>query len=163
MKSRLFIVSMLAVLSSCSSVESVQKNPACVVWKDQKYLGPYSIEVKESKVEWNGSCRGAHWKCRNVDISFDENKNVLLATESIGKIEGVNFNYSAKSVGDDQKSLITYNALRAYPELKEVRATIAKADVTEEVVYHYNDKCSSDQGIIGGIALGMVEEIRKEK
>ncbi len=164
MKSKLMILSVLALAASCSSVDSINKNPACVVWKDQKYLGPYSTEVTATKAAWSGSCRGAHWKCRTVDVSFDESKNVLINGETnIGKIEGVNFNYSLKTQTADQKSLITYTALRAYPTLKEVRASVSGADVTEETVYQYNDKCSSDQAIIGGIALGMIAEIQKEK
>lgn len=164
MKSKLMILSVLTLAASCSSIDSINKNPACVVWKDQKYLGPYSTEVTESKAAWSGSCRGAHWKCRTVDVSFDENKNVLIdGATNIGKIEGADFKYSLKTQTADQKSLITYTALRVYPTLKEVRASISGADVTEETVYKYNDKCSSDQAIIGGIALGMIAEIQKEK
>lgn len=164
MKSKLIILSTLALAASCSSVDSINKNPACVVWKDQKYLGPYSTEVVESKVAWKGACKSGHWNCQTVDVSFDENKNVLLNTETnIGKIDGVNFSYSVKTGVADQKSLITYTALRAYPTLKEVRASVSGADVTNETVYHYNDKCSTDQAIIGGIALGMIAEIQNVK
>lgn len=164
MKSKLMILSVLTLAASCSSVDSINKNPACVVWKDQKYLGPYSTEVTGSKAAWSGSCRGAHWKCRTVDVSFDENKNVLINGDTmIGKIEDVNFSYSLKTQTADQKPLITYAALRAYPTLKEVRASVTGADVTEQTIYQYNDKCSTDQAIIGGIALGMIAEIQKEK
>lgn len=164
MQSKLTLLSVLVLAASCSSVESIQKNPACVVWKDQKYLGPYSTEVIESKASWSGSCRGAHWQCRKVDVSFDENKNVLINGETnVGKIEGNNFNYSEKTGTTNGKPLITYTALRAYPELKEVHASISGADVTDVTVYRYNDKCSVDQAVIGGVALGMIAEIQKEK
>jgi hypothetical protein len=164
MKANLVIFSVLTLASSCSSLDSINKNPACVVWKEQKYLGPYSTEVAESKAAWSGACRGAHWKCRTVDVSFDENKNVLIdGVTSVGKIEGTDFKYSLKTQSVDQRPMITYTALRVYPTLKEVHASISGADVTEETVYKYNDKCSNDQAIIGGIALGMIAEIQKEK
>jgi hypothetical protein len=164
MNSKLTILSVLLLAASCASLDSINKNPACVVWKDQKYLGPYSTEVLESKAVWSGSCRGAHWKCRTVDVSFDENKNVLIDGETnIGKIEGINFNYLIKTQTAQENSLITYTALRAYSGLKEVHASVSGADVTKETIYKYNDKCSSDQAIIGGIALGMIAEIQKEK
>lgn len=163
MKSKLIFLSVLSLVVSCSSIDSIQKNPACVVWKDQKYLGPYSTEVGESKVSWSGSCRGAHWKCRTVDVSFDENKNVMFGEINIGKIEGENFNSSVQLSTNGHKPAIVYTALRAYPTLKEVHASFSGADVTDQTVYRYNDKCSSDQAIIGGIALGMIAEIQKEK
>ena len=163
MKSKLIILSVMALATSCASVDGNNKNPACVVWKDQKYFGPYSTEVIESKVTWTGGCEGSHLKCKTVDVSFDENKNVLISgVSNIGKIDGINFNYSLKTQEADQKSLITYTALRAYPSLKEVRASVSGADVTDETVYHYNDKCTSDQAIIGGIALGMIAKIQKK-
>jgi len=163
MKSKLLFLSVLTLAASCSSVDSIQKSPACVVWKDQKYLGPYSTEVAETKVSWSGSCRGAHWKCRTVDVSFDENKNVMIGEMNIGKIEGMNFNSSVKLDSPDQKMAIIYTALRVYPGLKEVHASVSGTDVTDQTIYRYNDKCSSDQAIIGGIALGMIAEIQKEK
>lgn len=163
MKSKLILLSVLTLAASCTSVDSIQKSPACTVWKDQKYLGPYSTEVAETKASWSGSCRGAHWKCRTVDVSFDENKNVMFGEMNIGKIEGVNFNSSVKLPTNGEKPVIVYTALRAYPDLKEVHASFSGADVTDQTVYRYNDKCSSDQAIIGGIALGMIAEIQKEK
>lgn len=164
MKSKVVIFSFLALTASCSSIDSINKNPACVVWKDQKYLGPYSTEVIESKVAWKGACKSGHWNCQTVDVSFDENKNVLLNSEtSVGKIDGVNFSYTIKTEAADQEPLITYAALRVYPTLKEVRASISGADVTDETVYYYNDKCSTDQAIIGGIALGMIAKIQNVK
>lgn len=163
MKSSLMLLSVLVLAASCASVDSIQKSPACTVWKDQKYLGPYSTEVAETRATWSGSCRGAHWKCRTVDVSFDENKNVMIGEVNIGKIEGMNFNSSVKLDSPDQKMAINYTALRVYPDLKEVHASVSGADVTDQTVYRYNDKCSSDQAIIGGIALGMIAEIQKEK
>ena len=162
MTSKFIILSLLTLAASCSSIDSINKNPACVVWKDQKYLGPYSTEVIESKVAWKGACKSGHWNCQIVEVSFDENKNVLLNGEtSVGKIEDLNFSSSVKTA--DQKALITHTALRAYPTLKEVRASISDADVTNETIYRYNDKCSTDQAIIGGIALGMIAEIQNVK
>ena len=163
MKFKFIILFLLAFVISCASVESIKKSPACIVWKNQKYLGPYSTEVGETKAFWNGSCRGSHWQCRKVNISFDENKNVMVGETMIGKIEGFNFNSSVKLESADKKMTILYTALRAYPDLKEVQATLSGADVTAQTDYHYNDKCSSDQAIIGAIALGMIAEIQKEK
>ena len=163
MKSKLILLSLLTLVVSCTSIDSINKSPACIVWKDQKYLGAYSIEVAETQVTWRGACQGAHWKCRTVDVSFDENKNVIVNKANIGKILGMNFNSSVEMESPDQKMAILYTALRVYPELKEVHATVSGADVTDQSIYRYNDKCSSDQAIIGGIALGMIAEIQKQK
>lgn len=160
---KLIILSVLSLATSCTSLDSIKKNPICIVWKDQKYLGPYSTEVTETQVLWNGSCHGTKWKCRKVNVLFDENKNVLVGETIIGKIEGINFNSSVKLDSIDQKMDVIYTALRVYPDLKEVHGTFSGADVTDQSVYHYNDKCSSDQAIIGGIALGMIAEIQNNK
>ena len=49
MKSKLIFLFILILTTSCASIDSIKKNPACVVWKDQKYLGPYSTEVSEKE------------------------------------------------------------------------------------------------------------------
>ena len=160
---KLILLSILSLIVSCTSIDSIKKSPTCIVWKDQKYLGPYSTEVEETKVSWNGSCHATKLNCRTVSVSFDENKNVMFDESIIGKIEGINFNSSVKLDGTDQKMTILYTALRVYPDLKEVHATFSGVDVTDQTIYHYNDKCSPDQAIIGGIALGMIAEIQNNK
>ena len=163
MKLKFMLLSMFMFATSCASVDSIKKSPTCIVWKDQKYFGPYSTEVNDKKVYWNGACTGGRWKCRTVEVSFDENKNIMIGETSIGKIEGMNFNSSVKMESADQKMTILYTALRVYPDLKQVHASVSGADVTDQTIYHYNDKCSSDQAIIGGIALGMIAEIQIKK
>ena len=158
---KLILLFLLSSATSCTSLDSIRKSPACIVWKDQNFLGPYSTEVNETQASWNGSCHGTKWKCRTVNVLFDENKNVLFNETIIGKIEGINFNSSVKLELTDPNLDIIYTALRVYPELKEVYATFSGTDVNDQIVYHYNDKCSSDQAIIGGIALGMIAEIQK--
>ena len=160
---KLILLSILSLIVSCTSIDSIKKSPTFIVWKDQKYLGPYSTEVEETKVSWNGSCHATKLNCRTVSVSFDENKNVMFDESIIGKIEGINFNSSVKLDGTDQKMTILYTALRVYPDLKEVHATFSGVDVTDQTIYHYNDKCSLDQAIIGGIALGMIAEIQNNK
>jgi hypothetical protein len=155
-----FLVSMMALLalvSSCSSVDNIKKKPDCVVWKDQKYMGPYSTEVIGKKAVWNGSCQGSHWQCQTVDVSYDDNHNVFIkGSTNIGKIENNEFQYSAK----DAAPLITYTALRVYPELKEVKASVVENSITTETTYHYNEKCNSEDAVVGGIALGLISKIQ---
>ena len=151
----------LLFITSCASIDSIKKNPNCVVWRDQSVFGPYSTEVLDNKVIWTGSCRSANWKCRSVEVSFDENKNIFLKGDiNIGKIENNEFNYTEKDLAD--KSLTIYTALRAYPEVSEVRTSVTEK-ATVEVAYRYNEQCSVPQAIIGGLALGLIDQIQKEK
>lgn len=157
MKVNLLLVLSLVLISACSSVNSIKKKPVCVVWKDQKYMGPYSTEVVEKKAAWKGSCKGVHWKCQAVEISYDENLNVFAKEENIGKIANNEFQYVAKNA---TQPVITYTSLRVYPEVKEVRASVLENTVSTETVYHYNDKCSFEDTIVGGIALGLISKIQ---
>jgi hypothetical protein len=157
MKFSLSMIALLALVSSCSSVNYIQKKAECVVWKDQKYMGPYSTEVLAKKAVWSGKCEGSHWKCQTVDVSYDESNNVFLdGTTNIGKIEKNEFQYGAKEAAP----LITYTSLRVYPELKEVRGSVVENTITTETTYHYNDKCTSEDAIVGGIALGLISKIQ---
>ena len=157
MKFNLMMTLLLVLVSACSSVETIKKKPVCVVWKDQKYMGPYSTEVIEKKATWKGSCQGAHWKCQDVEISYDDNLNVFAKTENIGKISNNEFQYVAKETA---QPLITYTSLRVYPETHEVRASVVENTVSTETVYHYNDKCSFEDAIVGGISLGLISKIQ---
>lgn len=130
-----------------------------MVWKDQKYLGPYSIEVVDKKVSWNGHCQGEHWNCTVINISFDDNNNVFKDEVTIGKIEKNEFQYALK----DGSPLITYNSLRAYPESREVKASSVVNNQASEAVYSYNEKCSSEEAIIGSISLGLILKVQNKK
>lgn len=157
MKFNLMITLLLVLVSACSSVDTIKKKSVCVVWKDQKYMGPYSTEVVAKKVSWKGSCQGAHWKCQDVEISYDDNLNVFAKSENIGQIANNEFQYVAK---DATHPVITYTSIRVYPEVKEVRASVLENTVSTETVYHYNDKCSFEDTIVGGIALGLISKIQ---
>jgi hypothetical protein len=148
------------IISSCSSLDSVKKNPNCVVWKDQKYLGPYSIEVVEKKIEWTkGRCPGKKAKCEPVNLSLDENGNVFRDAVNIGKINNNEFLYTVK---DGDLPLITYTSMRTYPETSEVKGAVLINNVPTETVYQYNQKCSPQEAILGGIALGLIAQIQNK-
>lgn len=160
MKINLMLVFLLILVSGCSSVASIKKKPVCAVWRDQKYMGPYSTEVINKKVSWKGSCLGSHWRCQAVEISYDEKLNVFAKEENIGQIANNKFQYVAK---DAAQPVITFTSLRVYSEAKEVRAAVLENTVSTETVYHYNDKCSFEDAIIGGISLGLISKIQGAK
>lgn len=157
MKFNLSMMVLLALVSSCSSVDNIKKKADCVVWKDQKYMGPYSTEVLAKKAYWSGDCKGEHWKCQVVDVSYDEAKNIFInSTINIGKIVNNEFQFTAT----DAAPRITFTSLRAYPDLKEVRSAILENSITTEITYHYNDKCTVEDAIVGGIALELISNIQ---
>jgi hypothetical protein len=160
MKFNLLMISLLALISSCSSVDTLKKKTDCAVWRDQKYMGPYSIDVVGKKSVWTGKCQGNHWKCKNIEVYYDDKNLIFLnGPVNIGKIINNEFQFAAA----DAAPLITYTALRAYPETREVKASILENSVNTETVYHYNDKCSSEDAIVGSIALGLVWKAQEQK
>ncbi|MBY0414409.1 MAG: hypothetical protein K2Q18_09595 [Bdellovibrionales bacterium] len=137
------LFSFLLVVSACSSISGLQKKPVCAVWKDQKYMGPYSIEVVEKQVRWSGQCQGSHWKCKEVSVSYDEANNVLMNfTTNIGVISGTIFTGSSK--------YISIASAMVLPDKKEVQAGGS--------IFQYNDKCSNQDAIVGTVALGLIAE-----
>ncbi len=153
MKSFLFLSIMTLTLASCSSVDSVKKNVNCVVWKDQKYFGPYSIEVIAKKVEWKGACQGTNRNCTEVVISLDESNNVLSGTDVLGKIENNELKFAEKHA---LSNVINFAGVRVYPEQKLVKSSVVTSGVSTEESYLYNDKCSAEEAVTGTVALNLI-------
>lgn len=159
-----------ATLVSCQSMKSIEKNPNCIVWKDQEYLGPYSIEVVNKAVKWNGSCRTADYRCREVNVSYDDGNNVYKDTIIVGKIENnkfTKFEYSQKDPVQkpfSEKPLFLFSSVEASHEAKVLENTLTNSDQTViKSQYKYNEKCSAEDAVIGGISLGLIEQIQKSK
>lgn len=149
-KSLLFI--MLATLASCASVDSIHKNANCVVWRDQKYWGPYSVEVVENKVFWNGNCKGYNSGCKELSLKVDENKNLLSDEAVVGTIANNELKLIEKNV---LSTMINYNVMSANMEGKQLKTQTA---ATEPFVdsYKFNDKCSVEAALLGGVALDAI-------
>jgi hypothetical protein len=160
MKKLLYLPFVLILISSCASVESIKKNENCVVWKDQKIWGPYSIEVIEKKVEWSGSCKGNNRDCDVVLISLDENNNVFSGTDLLGKIENNELHFAKKQALSE---ILNFTGVRVYPELKILKSSITMNAVTTEENYQYNDKCTSEEAIVGAISLGLISNSQSKK
>lgn len=157
MKSFLFLSLISLTLVSCSSVDSIKKSTDCIVWKDQKYLGPYSIEVIAKKVDWKGACKGYNRGCYLVAISLDENNNVLSGTDILGKIENNELKFAEKHVFSN---LINFSGARAYPDQKLVRSSIVMNGVISEESYSFNDKCSNEEALTGVVALTLIGKVQ---
>ncbi|AUN97180.1 hypothetical protein DOM21_15765 [Bacteriovorax stolpii] len=149
-KSLLFI--MLGALVSCASVDSIHKNANCVVWKDQQYWGPYSIEVVENKIFWNGNCKGYNSGCKELSLKVDENKNLLSDEAVIGTIANNELKLAEKHA---LATMINYNVMSANMEGKQLKTQTA---ATEPFVdsYKFNDKCSAESALLGGVALDAI-------
>ena len=160
MKKILFLIFLTLFFTSCQSMKSIETSPNCVVWRDQEFFGPYSTEVVDKKTTWDGSCRTANYQCRKVNISYDENNNILKDEIVIGKFENNKFIYTEKN---SSNSLIVYTSVHVYPELKKVMATIVNGGAATETEYQFNLKCSSEQAAIGAIALGLIYQIQTTK
>ncbi len=149
-KSLLFI--MLATLASCASVDSIHKNANCVVWRDQKYWGPYSVEVVENKIFWNGNCKGYNSGCKELSLKVDENKNLLSDEAVIGTIANNELKLVEKHA---LATMINYTVMSANMEGKQLKTQTA---ATEPFVdsYKFNDKCSAEAALLGGVALDAI-------
>ncbi|MBC7428461.1 MAG: hypothetical protein H7336_07615 [Bacteriovorax sp.] len=153
MKFFLWLTTAAMLVSSCSSVDSIKKNENCVVWKDQKVWGPYSVEVINKKADWTGSCKGYNRGCDEVHISLDENNNVLSNADVLGKIENNELQFAEKHALAD---IMNFTGVRVYPDLKTVKSSIIVNKITTEESFLYNDKCSAEESITGAIALGLI-------
>ncbi|MBC7712400.1 MAG: hypothetical protein H7177_03625 [Rhizobacter sp.] len=150
------LLTMAAVFTfSCSSVDSIKKNENCVVWKEQKVWGPYSVEVIQKKAEWKGSCKGYNTGCDKITISLGENNTVLSNEDVLGKIENNELHFAEKYALSD---IINYTGVRAYPDLKTVKSSVTTDKITIEESYQYNDKCSAEEAITGSIALALINK-----
>lgn len=147
----LVLVSGLLV-SSCSSIDQINKNPNCVVWKDQKFFGPASVEVISKKVSWIGGCRGLHWDCKALKLTSDDGNNVMAEEIPMGFIENNRFSFFPDHPFGDYVSSAEYVAV---PESQEVR--------TPQTVYRFNQKCSADEAILGALAVDIIGHIQKAK
>jgi hypothetical protein len=146
----LFLISFLMV--SCSSIESIQKNPSCVVWRDQKIWGPASVEVTGKKVSWIGGCRGMHWDCKILKISVDEKNNVMSEEIPMGSIENNRFSFFPDHPFGNYVSSEFYTAI---PNQMIVNSSNRS--------YHFTNKCEVSEAIIGAIAVDMIDHIQSEK
>lgn len=150
----LIIVSLFA---SCASVDGINKSPNCVVWKDQKYWGPYSIDVVENKILWDAKCKGYNSGCVPLTLKIDENKNILSDEVIIGKIE----NNDAVMVDNHiHAKMINYKIVRASMETKEL-STLADDKASPVVAYKFNDKCTNESALLGGVALDLIQYLQK--
>lgn len=157
-------------LVSCQSMKSIEKNSNCIVWKDQEYLGPYSVEVANKAVKWNGSCRTADYRCREVNVSYDAENNVYKDTIIVGKIVNnkfTKFEYSQKEPVQkpfSEKPLFLFSSVEASHETRVLENTLTNINQTvSKTQYRYNEKCSAEDAVIGGISLGLIEQIQKSK
>jgi hypothetical protein len=151
MKSLSLILS-LSLFASCSSIDSVQKNANCVVWKDQKVWGPASIEVIGKTVSWIGGCRGMHWDCKRLKIRADEDNNVMAEEIPTGFIENDSFKFFPDQPFTDFVSSSEY---KVNTEKHEVNSS--------KINFRYNDKCTPEQALIGSIAVDIIGHIQKVK
>lgn len=155
MKNLLFLslISLLAV--SCSSLDSIKKNVNCVVWKDQKYLGPYSVEVVAKKAEWKGACKGYNRGCHELNISADDQNNVLSGIDVLGKIENNELKFSEKH---SLAEWLNFTGVRVFADQKLVKSSVIVNGTVNEYSYSYNEKCSPEEAIVGGVAIGLIEQ-----
>lgn len=150
---------MLGLLASCASVDSINKNANCVVWRDQNYWGPYSIEVVENKIFWNGNCKGYNSGCKELSLKVDENKNLLSDEAIVGTIAGNELKLVEKHA---LATMINYNVMSANMETKQLKTQTA---ATEPFVgsYKFNDKCSTESALLGGVALDAIYSLQMNK
>lgn len=155
MKILLFISIIILMVSSCSSVDSINKSPHCIVWKNQEIWGPYSVDVIGKKIEWKGACKGYNRGCTEILITLDENNNVLHRADVLGKIENNELRFAEKHVLFET---INFTGVRAYPEQKLVKSSMIINAITTEDSFQYNDKCSAEEAITGAVALGLISK-----
>lgn len=156
---KLFLLASISVLTSCASVDSINKNPNCVVWRDQKYWGPYSIEVVENKVFWNGNCKGYNSGCRELTLKIDENKNLLSDEAVLGSVVNNELKFVEKHA---LTGIINYNVEKVNMESKMLQTQTA---ATEPFVdsHQFNDKCTAEAALLGGVALDAINFLQTNK
>lgn len=157
---KIFSLSILAILlSSCASVESINKNKNCVVWRDQKYWGPYSLEVVENKIFWNGNCKAYNSGCKELSLLIDENKNLVSDGKIIGVIANDEVRFTEKH---SLEGIINYKVMKASVESKQLKTQTAE---TEPFVdsYKFNDKCTGESALLGGVALDVINFLQTKK
>jgi hypothetical protein len=148
------------IFSSCASIKSNLTNVNCIVWKDQKIWGPYSVEVFENKAEWKGNCKSYNRNCDIVQISLDENKNVLSESVIIGSIVNNELSFLAQHVLINKTN---YTAVSALMDQKKVKVTkIVNSESVIELL-EYNDKCTPELAIIGAVAVGAISKFQKKE
>lgn len=154
---KILALTMVSLFASCASVDGINKSPNCVVWKDQKYWGPYSIEVVENKIKWDAKCKGYNSGCVALNLKIDENKNILSDEVIIGKIE----NNDAIMVDNHvHAKMINYKIMRASMETKEL-STLLDDKAAPLAAYKFNDKCNAESAVLGGVALDLIQFLQK--
>ncbi len=159
MKSYLSFLILSFTLFSCSSVDSIKKSSNCIVWKDQKYMGPYSVDVIAKKIEWTGACIGYNRGCQEIVITLDENNNVLSGAENLGKIENGELKFSEKH---SLSEVVNFTGIRAYPEQKLVKSSVVVENVSTEQSFSFNNKCSAEEAVAGVVALSLIEKAQSK-
>ncbi len=147
----------IALFTSCASIDGVNKSANCTVWRDQKYWGPYSIEVVNNEVKWDAKCKAYNSGCVPLFLKLDENKNILSDGVIIGKIE----NNEAKMVDNHiHAKMIDYKIMRASIEAKKL-STLVDDKAASVEVYNFNDKCSAESALVGGVAIDLIQYLQK--
>ena len=147
----------IALVSSCASIDAINKSPNCTVWRDQKYWGPYSIEVVGNTVKWDAMCKAYNSGCIPLTLKLDENKNILSDEVIIGKIE----NNEAKMIDNHiHAKMLSYKIMRASLQNKSL-STLVDEQATPVEVYKLNDKCTTESALVGGVALDLIQYLQK--
>lgn len=154
---KILALTFVAFISSCASVEGINKSANCIVWRDQKYWGPFSLEVVENKIKWDTKCKAYNSGCVALNIKLDENKNILSDEVIIGKIE----NNDATMIDNHiHAKMLNYKMMRASLENKTL-ATLTDDKAVPVEAYKFNDKCSVESALVGGVALDLIQYLQK--
>ena len=173
----IIVVLFASFISSCTSIKTLENSNACTVWKEQILFGPTYVTVGNNRASWSGQCKNLWWNCNSVNASFDpKTSEIFLRVDrdqddgtklhwdqdkTIGKITGSEFYYSEKN---PLENFISYTAFKANPESLTVtyQVSIHPLNLKNEVVYHYNKVCSTNDALLGVIAVGAVENLKSK-
>lgn len=155
----IILLAFIALLSSCASVDSINKSANCIVWRDQDYWGPYSIEVVENKVFWNGNCKVYNSGCKELNLKVDENKNILSDEAIIGTVANNELRLVEKHA---LTGIINYTASKANMESKTLQTQTALSEPFVDSD-KFNDKCTPEAALLGGVALDAIKFLQSKK
>lgn len=172
MKSIIFLVSM-TTLFGCASVEKLSSSDHCEVWEDKLLFGITNVSVGNGNASWSGNCKKLWWECKRVSAYVKKDtRDVYLSVSDdhklnwdpekpIGKIVNNEFKYNDKN---PLEKYISYSPMvvdmNKYIVSYIVRVPLINQENT--VKYNFNNKCNSDDALLGALAVGAVRKLKSE-
>lgn len=163
---------LVLTLFGCASVDKLEQDETCKVWKESPFwFPPTAVSAYNRVASWSGHCRQLLWNCKNVSGHWEENGDITISNHEdyklnwdkqdivIGKIVNGEFTYNSEN---PLAKFISYSSMKADMQNLAVKYNVQAFGMSNEVAIRFNKVCSAEQAILGSLVLGAVERLQAE-